>query len=438
MLKQTANSRGTAAAPADHFIGKAWIDTLVNNDKIKSNVIKVTFEPGARNNWHSHTDGQILIGTEGKGYVQKKGEPIQQILPGDVITIFADEVHWHGAAPDSIFTHLAVMPFLSDNPATDWLQPVTDNEYYTFESNPVNTEYQHEVVQSNIHRPNWATIDPATFRAAQPNMIKAFGEAVPVRHVKEMTIQNYKARLYRNTDNTKAPVILYLHGGGFVRGSLDTHHVMLSYLAYKSGVTILSLEYPLSPEYPYPAALDTLEQSVVKAIEVLKLDGLYTEKILIGGDSAAGNIVVALVNRLLKSNALKPIAQILIHPTLDATFSSNTYSIYEDGYVFTKAAATFGFAQYLGAFKDRQHAEVSPLLTPDNELKKFPYTIILQSDCDPCSDDATRFYDKLRKNGVPAFLKKYDGSIHNFALHAQHRDLSKQAMDDLAGLLAYL
>lgn len=119
----------TNKAPAEYFVGTTWINTLVKNDGIEANTLRVTFEPGARNNWHYHPKGQILIVTEGKGLVQKKGEAIQLIQPGDVVVIMANEVHWHGATPDSVFTHIAVQLFDLGVAETIWLEAVTEEEY---------------------------------------------------------------------------------------------------------------------------------------------------------------------------------------------------------------------------------------------------------------------------------------------------------------------
>jgi len=131
MQKKSAGSLNTNKAPAEYFTGNAWLDALVRNENIACNVAKVTFEPGARNHWHTHPAGQVLIATEGKGYVQKKGEPIQLLLPGDVVTILADETHWHGAAPDSLFTHIAIQ-IISEKGEINWLNAVTDEEYSSY------------------------------------------------------------------------------------------------------------------------------------------------------------------------------------------------------------------------------------------------------------------------------------------------------------------
>ena len=113
----------------DHFIGTAWLQVLVPDDStFHCPVFNVTFEPGARNNWHEHPGGQILLITGGKGYYQEEGQKVRKLHPGDVVKIHPEVKHWHGAASDSWFTHIAI----STNPQkgdAEWLEPVTDEEY---------------------------------------------------------------------------------------------------------------------------------------------------------------------------------------------------------------------------------------------------------------------------------------------------------------------
>src|SRR6186713_2373619 len=116
-------------APAEYFTGTAWIKLLVPNDPTLSTQIgNVVFEQGARNNWHTHGGGQILIVTDGVGYYQEKGKPIQIIRKGDVVTIAPDVVHWHGASHDSAMTHLAINAN-TQNGVVTWFDRVTDEEY---------------------------------------------------------------------------------------------------------------------------------------------------------------------------------------------------------------------------------------------------------------------------------------------------------------------
>jgi quercetin dioxygenase-like cupin family protein len=119
------------SAPAEYFTGKAWIKPLVPNDTTFNSVIgNVVFEAGARNNWHTHPGGQILIVTDGIGYYQEKGKLIRLLNKGDVVTIQPDVEHWHGASPDSEFTHIAINPNTQEGVVV-WLDRVTDEEYYS-------------------------------------------------------------------------------------------------------------------------------------------------------------------------------------------------------------------------------------------------------------------------------------------------------------------
>jgi quercetin dioxygenase-like cupin family protein len=123
--------KGERANP-DYFTGTVWVKNLVAADDPFNTVIgNVVFEPGARNNWHTHAAGQILLATAGTGYYQEKGKPIQLLQKGDVVKIPAGVVHWHGATPDSQFTHIAINPNIELGIVT-WLQRVTDEEYNSF------------------------------------------------------------------------------------------------------------------------------------------------------------------------------------------------------------------------------------------------------------------------------------------------------------------
>lgn len=113
----------------EHFIGAVWVETLVPKDStFNCQIANVTFEPGARNNWHKHPGGQLLLVTGGQGYYQEEGKPAQAIREGDVVKIYPDVKHWHGATSDSWLVHIAVIANPQKGDAV-WLEPVTDEEY---------------------------------------------------------------------------------------------------------------------------------------------------------------------------------------------------------------------------------------------------------------------------------------------------------------------
>ena len=111
-----------------YFTGRSWLAPLTGNKDLNVPMSNVTFEPGCRNNWHSHTGGQLLIAVGGVGYYQERGKAARRLLPGDVVEIAPNIEHWHGAAPDSWFSHLAI----GCNPQTNqntWLERVDDQQY---------------------------------------------------------------------------------------------------------------------------------------------------------------------------------------------------------------------------------------------------------------------------------------------------------------------
>jgi quercetin dioxygenase-like cupin family protein len=124
-----AGSQPSAKGPADWFTGTVRIDSLFRvHQPARAAGASVTFEPGARTAWHTHPLGQTLIVTAGCGRAQRWGGPVEEIRPGDVVWFPPAEKHWHGAAPDTSVTHIAIQEQL-DGKVVDWLEHVTDEQY---------------------------------------------------------------------------------------------------------------------------------------------------------------------------------------------------------------------------------------------------------------------------------------------------------------------
>ncbi len=129
MVKEVLFGIGEENPFGEFFTGKSYLNMLTEGSVIIANV---TFEPGCRNNWHIHHaqegGGQILLATDGEGWYQEEGKPAQKLTPGSVVEIPAGVKHWHGAAKDCQFTHIAIeVPAV--NGSNEWLEPVSDEEY---------------------------------------------------------------------------------------------------------------------------------------------------------------------------------------------------------------------------------------------------------------------------------------------------------------------
>ncbi|MDY0988247.1 cupin domain-containing protein [Flavobacterium sp. CFBP9031] len=119
----------------DWFTGNAFLKPLIARDKNNEfSAGSVTFEPGARTNWHTHPKGQVLLVIEGHGLYQEKGKPAEIIQKGDVVNIPENVEHWHGASATTTMVHVAITNFKEDTQVT-WLNPVTDEEYKTANEN---------------------------------------------------------------------------------------------------------------------------------------------------------------------------------------------------------------------------------------------------------------------------------------------------------------
>jgi quercetin dioxygenase-like cupin family protein len=122
-------SQPSVKGPAEWFTGSVRIDPLFQApEPARVQGASVTFEPGARTAWHTHPLGQTLIVTAGSGLVQREGQPIQEIHPGDVVWFAPQEKHWHGASPNTAMTHIAIQEKL-DGKVVSWLEQVTDEQY---------------------------------------------------------------------------------------------------------------------------------------------------------------------------------------------------------------------------------------------------------------------------------------------------------------------
>ena len=127
-IKRTG-SQPSGKGPAEYFTGTVRIDPLISPpEPSRVAMALVTFEPGARTAWHTHPFGQTLIVTAGFGWVQREGEPKQEIRPGDVVSFFPEAKHWHGASASTAMSHIAIQEKLNGSPV-DWMEHVTDEQY---------------------------------------------------------------------------------------------------------------------------------------------------------------------------------------------------------------------------------------------------------------------------------------------------------------------
>lgn len=219
-------------------------------------------------------------------------------------------------------------------------------------------------------------------------------------------------RLYEpmGTGAGSLPILVYYHGGGWIRGDLDTHDDVCRYLCHHAGCLVASVDYRLAPEHRFPAALDDCDAATRWVAENAASLGADPQRLAIGGDSAGGNMAcgVTLHARARGGPAIR--FQLLIYPATDLAGESESKRLYSSGYLLN--SMPFYVASYLGPEGDAADPLASPLLAPD--LAGLPPAFVLTAGFDPLRDEGQAYATRLEAAGVPTEYRCHEGMIHGF------------------------
>jgi acetyl esterase/lipase len=201
--------------------------------------------------------------------------------------------------------------------------------------------------------------------------------------------------------------VLYLHGGGYVMGSINTHAEMIGRISEACRAPVLALDYRLAPEHPYPAAVD----DAVAAYDRLLGNGIAAENIVIAGDSAGGGLALACMLALREAGKPLPCGAILLSPWTDLTGSGDSVSSRAEADPMVSPELLTPMAQLYAADTAVEEPGISPLFA---DLKGLPPLLIQVGDAEILLDDSTRLHDCARAAGVDSTLQIYDGAFHVF------------------------
>ncbi len=258
------------------------------------------------------------------------------------------------------------------------------------------------------------------------------GPAANVARVEEVVIpfseeERVAARLYANSREPRLPLILYYHGGGFVRGDLDVYDPLCRALALSSGALILSVAYRLAPEHPYPAGRDDAYRALEWAsLHAVKLGG-DPNRIIIAGDSAGGNLAAVCALLARNRNGPKLMGQILIYPVLDLTCQSTSMTMREGDCCLTRDSLMGDYKLYCSEGEDLTNPELSPLFA--HNLENLPEAMIITAEYDTLRDEAEEYAAKLEESGNEVVLIQYDGMIHGFLMMGALVPEAQKAID---------
>ena len=218
---------------------------------------------------------------------------------------------------------------------------------------------------------------------------------------------------------------MYFHGGGWVVGDLETHDSTCRALAAESGHAVLSVDYRLAPEHPFPAALDDSLTATLWASSHAEELGCAPGKLAIGGDSAGGNLAAAITQQ----GAVPLRFQLLVYPVTDARCNTTSYVDFADGPYLTRASMDWYIAHYLaGGEGAADDPRVSPLLGDDEALAKSPPTHVVTVETDVLRDEGEAYAARLESAGVPTTLRRYEGMFHGFFALPELIDAGREAV----------
>jgi len=229
------------------------------------------------------------------------------------------------------------------------------------------------------------------------------------------------------------PLLVYFHGGGWVIGDLETHDGTCRFLAAAAGVAVLSIDYRLAPEHPFPAPVEDAWAAFAWAAANAESLGADPTRIAVGGDSAGGNLsaVVSLLAR--EGGGVKPAMQLLIYPVTDSAETPRSRHTYAEGFFLTRADMELFEQAYLPPGTDADDPRISIFKAPD--LRNLPPAYVTTAGFDPLRDEGEAFALRMREAGVEVALRRHPGLVHSFANLTAVSRTSRAAMREAAGAL---
>ena len=255
--------------------------------------------------------------------------------------------------------------------------------------------------------------------------------------VKDLSIsldqRDVAIRVYR-PDNAASPLplLVYFHGGGWVLGSLDSHDAVCRILCDSTNAVVVSVDYRLAPEHPFPAAVhdgfDVLAWCQQNAQQI----GVDPNKIAVIGDSAGGNLAAVMALKARDETGPSLCAQVLIYPVTDTDFTRPSYVDNAEGYFLTTAAMQWFWDKYTGDGSDRNHPYAAPIKA---SLDNLPPAMVITAGYDPLRDEGIAYAEKLKAAGVEVSERAVDDAIHGFIGFSDFYPAAREVLAEISNWL---
>jgi acetyl esterase len=282
---------------------------------------------------------------------------------------------------------------------------------------------------ANTRAPQWRLpIEEvrASFRALWSPSIT--GDPVEVASVEDRTLDAVRVRVFTPDADGPVPIMMYFHGGGYVKGGIVETDAFCRRLASTTGNVVVSVDYRLAPEHPYPAALDDAYHCSLWAYENAGELGGTKDSFNVCGESAGGNLAAVICLLARSDEEIEIRRQILLQPVIDFTLSFPSIDMPASECLVPRKDLAWYYEEYYGA--DTRDFRVSPIFADD--LSGLPPALIITAEHDTLRDEGKAYADRLGSSGVPTKYSCYSGMIHGFLQMAGLVDEAQAAIDEIS------
>jgi len=235
------------------------------------------------------------------------------------------------------------------------------------------------------------------------------------------------ARIFR-PEGTPIGTIVYLHGGGWVVGTLEAFDPLARLLTKESGCTVVLVDYRLAPEHRFPAALED-SWAALEWAAANETNG----PLIVGGDSAGGNLAAVCAIRARDRGGPKLALQLLFHPVTDHDFETGSYQEHGENPLLSSEDMKWFWGHYVPSAEDRAHPEASPLRTDD--LSNLAPAFVILAEHDVLRDEGKAYVERLKEAGVPVTVRHHEDQAHDFVIMVNFLPAADAAVSDVAGVI---
>lgn len=274
--------------------------------------------------------------------------------------------------------------------------------------------------------PGWPELGPTDARIAFDGLGETFGSGPELPFVQDKVIaDDVPVRIYRPSDASVLPVVLFFHGGGWVLGGVDSHDGLCRNLAKLSGAAVVSVGYGLSPENAFPGPLEQCYRATQYVSENAGEFGVDATALSVAGDSAGGNLAAAVTIRARDENGPAIAKQVLFYPVIATDFDTSSYRAFAEGHGLTRESMIWFWQNYLDG-RDDWNIPLADLR--NHELSGLPSALVLTAEYDVLRDEGEAYADRLESAGVPVKRSQYEGMLHGFVHFAGLFDAHADAL----------